>query len=753
MTRLEELLRITSQGELHELYAFWDGDGSRPPAAGELAAALAARMSDETLVRRRLRFLSRKLIDLLRFFLGRRQFEADVESVRSARSFGFMSPHEVEAAVRALVKRGFLFPRVTSDSEPPRYVVATELGHLLQRELEDLDLELSASFSLARMVAARGDALDAAELAKLAAPAEVAQRIAALPDEVRELFERALAPGGGVLPRALVARGTLDPGAAARRQLKEALEVARLGTVRHLALGEFGINHFDETLIVFEEVLDAELEQRSSAQPATPSRIRSLGVDLLSDLSLLLERLTRDKVRFTQGGQVYRAAAKKIEDELILCAKGEFDAEKLFNWLLELAQQRHLVRRTPERTLQLSAKGKTWPRLSVQFKLKELLSGLLEDLGRQFHPPRLRKLALDRLRELKPGRWYDFGLFVGAVRQRYLAQLEGGGLREAYQSRFQYSPEAHLRDLPQLAQVIAQFVGDELHLLGLVDLALDQGRPVALSVTPLAVKSLGLTETCEAPQKSRLLVNSDFEILLLPEGDAYELIQRLDRFAERVNPQDAHRFRVTPRSVERAVAGGLSATEILETLSAHSSIDLPQNLVFSIREYAEKVRFVHLRPVLLLTARHRDVIDQLLKRSDVRKLVQERLGPRVLALVAEAGTTDLAVLLEAEGVYLEGEMAAADGGGNGNGAVPNGGTSAPPAAAGAGTGEPPAASAPRDDCAAAGEAAGKREGDTDAPAPDEKDDDESGPDEGPDGDDADEKGDGARRDGDGSGAA
>src|SRR5262249_34513091 len=265
--------------------------------------------------------------------------------------------------------------------------------------------------------------------ARLAGPAEVEQRIAALPEDVRELFERALAPGGGVLPRALVARGTLDPGAAARRQLKEALEAARLGTVRHLALGEFGINHFDETLIVFEEVLDAELERRATAQPAPPARVRSLGVDLLSDLSLLLERLTRDKVRFTQGGQVYRAAAKKIEDELILCAKGEFDAEKLFGWLLELAQQRHLVRRPAERTLQLSAKGRTWPRLSVQFKLKELLSGLLEDLGRQFHPPRLRKLALDRLRELKPGRWYDFGLFVGAVRQRYLAQLEGGGLR------------------------------------------------------------------------------------------------------------------------------------------------------------------------------------------------------------------------------------------------------------------------------------------------------------------------------------
>jgi hypothetical protein len=304
--------------------------------------------------------------------------------------------------------------------------------------------------------------------------------------------------------------------------------------------------------------------------------------------------------------------------------------------------------------------------------------------------------------------------------------------------------------------VIAQFVGDELHLLGLVDLALDQGRPVALSVTPLAVKSLGLTETCESPQKSRLLVNSDFEILLLSEGDAYELIQRLDRFAERVNPQDAHRFRVTPHSVERAVAGGLSATEILETLSAHSSIDLPQNLVFSIREYAEKVRFVHVRPVLLLTARHREVIDQLLKRADVRKLVQERLGPRVLALVAEATTTDLAALLEAEGVYLEGEAAGGENGGNGgNGpaAAPatSGGNGAPPATAPAP--ETPAAAPDDDEDEDADD--GRSAEPADAGDEDEEGDgaDEAGDE--PDADDdpedgADEKGGGARRDGDGS---
>lgn len=701
MTRLEELLRLQSPALQGELHGFWQGDGQRAAPGTELVVELARLMTDDGLVRRRLRLLGKKLVDLLRFFLSRRSFEADLESIRAARSFAFMSPHEVDAAVRALLQRGFLFGRVAAEGESPRYVIATELGEILQRELTDLDLELSASFSLKKLLEARPEFAAGEDAAALLAPEAVGQRVERLAAEVRELYERALLPGGGLLPRALVGRAVLDPSGGKRREVKEALEAERLGTVRHLALGEYGINHFDETIVLFEEILAAELERRAAAHPAAPARVRTLGVDLLSDLSLLMERLTRDKVRYTQGGQIYRAAAKKIEDELILGSKGDFPAEKLFNFLLDLALQRHLLKRTPERTLQLTAKGKTWPRLSVHFKLKELLTALLDDPGRAFHPPRLRKLALERLKELKPGRWYDFQLFVGAVRQRYLAQLDAAGLREAYQSRFQYSPEAHLRDLPQLGQVVAGFLGEELHLLGLLDVAVEAGRPVMLCLTPLAVKALGLAESETPPASSRLLVNSDFEVLLLPEADAYDLIQRLDRFAERVAPDDAHRFRVTPRSVERAIAGGLTAAEILDTLAAHSQSDLPQNIVFSIREYAEKVRFVSLRPALLLTARHREVIDALLQRAEVKKLVQERLGPRVLALQMEA-VEEWQALLAEEGVYLEGDPHAgeghgalagepsaaaapaasgpsgANGGANGSSAAPTG-ASAPPA--------------------------------------------------------------------------
>ena len=45
------------------------------------------------------------------------------------------------------------------------------------------------------------------------------------------------------------------------RRWKRTLERECLGTIRHLSLGEYGINHFDDTLIVFtsETLLDRRL--------------------------------------------------------------------------------------------------------------------------------------------------------------------------------------------------------------------------------------------------------------------------------------------------------------------------------------------------------------------------------------------------------------------------------------------------------------------------------------------------------------
>ncbi len=107
-----------------------------------------------------------------------------------------------------------------------------------------------------------------------------------------------------------------------------------------------------------------------------------------------------------------------------------------------------------------------------------------------------------------------------------------------------------------------------------------------------------------------------------------------------------------------------------------------------------------MRPVLLLTARHREVIDQLLKRGDFRRHVQERLAPRVVALAGEAAE-ELQALLADEGIFLEGDAPRAEGGaanGSASGAAllaPNGlGDAGAEHPEGVAHGDAPAGSAP-----------------------------------------------------------
>ena len=743
--RLRELLKVCTAPELAELHAFWGGDGGSARDQ-DLCAELAGQMNEEWRVRRRLRFLSRKLVELLGHFLARRGFEASLDDVRRMRVSSRTSPHEIEAGVRALTKRGFLFPVQRTAERPSSFVVPHELGELLRAELQDLDLALADAFSLRRMLHAHqgaeatrdgrgfadGDAGERSEassngsiedeLNSLARPESIDERRDQLSLDDRTVFGLALEQGQGLLSRSAYLRNGEDSGTSAqqstvdendtddehdhaghqhngrsvdasengharkfgRSEIKDALERNRLGTVRHLALGEYGINHFDDMVIVFEEVLRAEL-QRRHPEPAPGDEVRSLGVDLLSDLAEFLGRLSSEKVRLTQNGTVYRTVARKIESELILGATGELTAEELLEFLFSLALRRHLARRTPDRHLVLTAKGRTWPRLGVAFKLKELLRGVTEDLGEQFHRPRLRKLTLDVLRTLRLEHWYDFSLLVGLVRHRYLATLDEAGVRESYQSRYQYSSEAHMRDLTQLTHMIADFLEGDLHLLGLVDVVRRGERTVAARLSPLCSKVLGVDDAEGHDDAGpRILVNPDFEVLVLPEGDTYELIQRLDRFAERCSAELANRFRITAASVERAVAAGMTVAEILETLSAHSDSELPQNVVYFIRDHAGKVRFVRAQPALLLSARHKEVVDYMLRHSDVRRVLLERLGPRLLALRPDTELEKLLAVLEADGIFLEGRDVLGSGGEGSTDSGSNPSTAADSDAAGSG---------------------------------------------------------------------
>lgn len=673
---LQVALEHKDPRELRELLSFWDGSGASPEGAERLVAELRKRMASEKTVRKRVKFLSKKLVDLLKFFLRGDGYRADLGHVTGSKSFSYLSPFELKAAVNALIKRGFLFSAngFSGSSSPDTFLVPGELGDVLQAFIWDDDRTVEEIFSLngqlSRLVDRRDlDALVAAHVpdappaanhveaaALLAGQSAVGHRLAAVPERYHELLKLVVTAYGGIGPRTVLEKNHKSLARWNRKELQDALESQLLGTVRHVSLGEYGIHQFDEAVVVFAECV-APL--RELLQPGTLpiDNVTSLGVDLISDISAFLSYIEHNPIKLTLSGKVYRTAVRKLEESFILNRTSTFTGEWLFQYLFEFCQSQSMIARGKDRTVALTIKGRSWDRTPLEKKLARLLKfscGNWTSTVEPFHGERLLGLFMERIRELSVGRWIDVNAPAFDARNRYLANLDHYGVRDRFQSRYQFAQQSGMRDPHQLAGALTTWARERLFLFGVIDLAESEGKVSAMRLTPLGAKALGL----EVPEgddvtAAPLVVNPDFEIILFPDGKSYDLITELDRFAERRSSDSAYRYKLTEASIEKAVAEGLEPASILRTLSEHCRVEVPQNVIYSIGQWAGKVKFVSQSVVSLVRGRTKEVIDRILHDERLRPHVLERVSPTALIVSRALQRDELAALLEPLGVFLD----------------------------------------------------------------------------------------------------
>ena len=297
---LERYLRDKEPGELKELYTFWDSDGHAPADADTLVRSLHEHMTDEDLVRKRLRFLSnsKKLIDLLKFLLKSERYIAGLQHILNSKAFAYMSHYEVEAALNALQKRGFVFVAGARGANGhTQFSIPRELGDILGSFLLESDRDLKDCLRLEGHLAVSGDgsreATDEAiseserpanECQSLCTADDIRSRLEQLDEDTRQVFDIAVWKFGGIFSKGAYDRHRPRLAKWDRAKLKDTLESAGLGTVRHFALGEYGINHFDDTVVIFEEVAREALTNIEPQDRVASEELRSLGVDFISDV-------------------------------------------------------------------------------------------------------------------------------------------------------------------------------------------------------------------------------------------------------------------------------------------------------------------------------------------------------------------------------------------------------------------------------------------------------------------------------------
>ncbi len=683
---LEVALEHKDERELDELLSFWDGRSS-VPSGDRAIPELRRRMSNEKTVRKRMKFLSKKLVDLLKFFLRGDGYRSELAHVTGSQAFSYLSPFELKAAVNALIKRGFLFHanghkrdngtsrsgKENGKSSEDTFLVPCELGDVLQAFIWDDDRTVEETFSLKGQLARLVDRRDLDSLVQRFVPdakgAEshthaaqllsqnqtVSERLAKIPEKHHPLLKLVVGTYGGITPRTVLQKKHKGLARWNRKELQDLLEGQLLGTVRHVSLGEFGIHQFDEAVVVYVELLKP-LRELLTETPPTVDLVRSLGVDLISDVSAFLSYIEHNPIKLTLSGKVYRTAVRKLEDSFILASTSGFPGDWLFQYLFDFCNSQSMIQRGDDRSVSLTIKGRSWDRTPLDQKLSRLLKfscGNWTTTEEPFHGVQLLDLYLDAIRELPIGQWVDINAPSFDARSHYLANLDNFGVRDRFQSRFQFAQQSGMRDPHQLAQELSGWARKRLFLFGMLDLGEFEGRPAAIRLTPLGAKALGL-EVKEADESSApLIVNPDFEVILFPDSSSYDVITELDRFAERVASDSAYRYRLTAASIEKAVAEGMEPSSILKTLSEHSRVDVPQNVIYSIGQWAGKVKFVRQTTVSLVRGRNKEVIDRILHNEALKAHVLERLSPTAVLLSRSLPRAEFGALLEPLGIFLE----------------------------------------------------------------------------------------------------
>lgn len=660
--------------DLQELYRFWAGQRvtRTPEDQAELRRHVTEWMSDSSVVEARVASLPRRLLSILDLHLEHPRYQCTVSDLVNARNLAYMSNYDLQASLSVLARHALLVEgksQNVSSYGVRSFSVPVDVGDAILRQRRARRRGIFDIFTLRGHIdriyddPAKNQRTPPSRIREMykmyANEAAVVARIERLPEGLRALVEKTIIEFGGIMPKGLFDR--MDTGLAwDGRRWGHALEESLIGTVERLELGRYGIQHNDETLLVFNEVALAWL--RRVAVPSDPDRPHEeagLGVDLVSNMTRFIAFILEHDVRFTVRGEIFKTTERRIQEDLIPNPGREMSRGDVLGFIYRFARHAHLIESTGERTFALTAAGREWEPHDLEAKLRALLEFCIEERdlsGEYYHQVRMRRIFMRLLKRVEPLVWYDLMYVPFLARNTYICSLDDLAVDDFFASRFQSGQYTPMDDIQRLAWNLVSWVRQRLYLLGIVDLGYDKsGRPVAMRLTRTGARLLGVLDGSPegAPLVGSLVVTPDFEVVLFPTGDDGELIHDLDRFCTREKIGSVMHFRVSERSIQRALAEGMYLKRIVTTLEQHSRTPVPQNVLYSIRDWAVRAGVMHLADDYVVSADDVELVARFSADPGVRPFVRHALDEKRVKLASTSTLRRTQSLLRELGYLVE----------------------------------------------------------------------------------------------------
>ncbi|NWJ95778.1 MAG: helicase-associated domain-containing protein [Chloroflexi bacterium] len=170
------------------------------------------------------------------------------------------------------------------------------------------------------------------------------------------------------------------------------------------------------------------------------------------------------------------------------------------------------------------------------------------------------------------------------------------------------------------------------------------------SFSPINVESNGQPNVLALQSKQCLIVQPNFEVLVLEPLQHMRELHQLDRFATQESFGEVARYRLSKESLLKGLRVGLNGIEILAFLTEYSRVPLSQNLIASIQDWSNSFERLLLRPAAnLLEVDDPKLLDQLMDDPLGSNLIEKRFSPTLALLRANPTREQGKVITEKAG--------------------------------------------------------------------------------------------------------
>jgi hypothetical protein len=406
--------------------------------------------------------------------------------------------------------------------------------------------------------------------------------------------------------------------------------------------------------------------RRASARPhkeiglrerSTPRAICPADSIILWDMAALVSLVAQQEVELTRAQVLPKRAAQRLLSLMTndLARQHEDFGYRYLTQLQYEALELGIIQTVlvdGHTRLELSDKIETWAGHDCRMQTYRILRrwthnrNWQDHAGAHYRPwmshyisiSSAREAMMQVLRNCDPGIWYDTASLLQTIQgdnpfvlrpnQRFNSQ---GGFKMTDEVRSHWDQTD--------GEILVGMLSSTLYELGIVSLGYDAeavpaarnlANPDAFMLTELGAEVLknDLGRAYVAADKA-LILQPSFEILLMePHMPAlYWLI----RFTQVEQIGRASRFRLTREALLRALSAGFTLDDIIAFLARYSQIDLAQNVVYTLRDWARQYKETRLSNVILIEVDSEELATELCASMKLRDLGLRRVGPRALA--------------------------------------------------------------------------------------------------------------------------